>query len=98
MTSGSERERPGDHHPLALPAGQLVRVAQEEPLGRAQAGARQGAGDQLLLGRSPLGEPVDPQPLGHRLVDGVPGVQRAGRVLQDQLHPPPVGLAAPGRE
>ena len=42
--------------------------------------------DQLDLRPARVGDPaVDPQPLGHRLVDGLPGVQRAERVLQHQL-------------
>ena len=44
-----EHHRAGDHDALALAAGDLVRVAREEALGRAQAGARERLGDQRLL-------------------------------------------------
>ena len=90
---GLEDERAGDDDALALAAGQLVRVAQEEALGRAQPGPRQRLGDQLP--RSSPAHAVDPQALGHRLVDGVPRVERAGRVLQHQLHLAAVGLQRP---
>ena len=36
---GLEHQRAGDHHALALATGELVRVAEEEPLGRSQPGA-----------------------------------------------------------
>ena len=51
MTSGSSDERTGDDHALALAAGQLVRVAQEEPLRRPQPGPRQRLGDALAARR-----------------------------------------------
>ena len=47
---GRHRQRAGDQHPLPLPARQLVRVAQEQPLGRPEPGRRQRGGDQLGLG------------------------------------------------
>ena len=69
-----------------------MRVAQEEPLRRPQPRARQRVCDQRLL---VAGHLVDPQPLGYRVVDRVPGVQRPQGVLQHQLHLPAVGLQAP---
>ena len=79
-----------DEHPLLLPAGELVRVAQEQPLGRTQAGLGEGLGDQLGL-TATLGVVrdalVQPDALGHRLVDGLPRVQGPGGVLEDHLHP-----------
>ena len=48
---GDERDRPGDQHTLALAARELVRVAADVPLGRAQSGTRQRVGDEL--GSSP---------------------------------------------
>ena len=54
---GRHRQRAGDQHALALPARQLVRVAQEQPLGRPQAGRRQGGRDQLGLGAAARGRP-----------------------------------------
>ena len=71
-----------------------MRVAQEEALGRPQPGPRQRLGDPRLLVTA---QPVDPQPLGDGLVDRVPRVQRAGRVLQHELDPAPVGLERPAR-
>ena len=70
---GLEDEGAGDDDALALAAGQLVRVAQEEPLGRPEPGARQRLGDPLLLA---VGDAVDPQALGDGLVDAVPRVER----------------------
>ena len=81
-----EHQRTGDDHALALPAGQLMRVAQEEPLRRSQAAPGEGVGDPGLL----VVQLVDPHALGDGLVDGVPRVQRPGRVLQHQLDAAPV--------
>ena len=44
-----ERQRAGDDDALPLAAGQLVRVAQEEPLGRPQPGPGQRLGDPASL-------------------------------------------------
>ncbi len=87
-----QHQRPGDHDPLALTARQLVREAQEEPLRRAQA--------------RPTGRPRRPPArhprtrgcagLGHRVVHRVP-VERAARVLEDQLHAFAVRLQRPAR-
>ena len=44
---GLEHERAGDDDALPLAAGELVRVAQEEALGRAQPGLRQRLGDPV---------------------------------------------------
>ena len=71
-----------------------MRVAQEVALGRPQPDPGQRVGDPGLL---VAGHAVHPQPLGHRLVDGVPRVQRAGRVLQHELHLAAVGLQRPRR-
>ena len=93
-----ERERAGDQHPLPLAARQLVRVAQEERLGRTQPGRRQGGGDQLGLARPGLRDQlVDAQALGDRLVDGVPRVERAERVLEHELDVAPERLQPRGR-
>ena len=84
-----QRQRPGDQHPLLLSAGQLVRVAQEDPLGRAQPRLGERRGHQLHLGAAlgVTGHPLlQPDALGHGLVDGLPRVERAGGVLQHHLH------------
>ena len=95
-TCGLERQRAGDQHALALAAGQLVRVAQEAALRRAAArpgdSAAATSSVSLVAGRD---QPCMPQPLGDRLVDGLPRVQRAGRVLQHQLHPAAVAPCRP---
>ena len=88
-----EDERSRDHHPLALPAGQFVWVAQVEALGWTQSRTRECVGHLGLLA---LVQAVYPQALGYRLVHGVPRVERSGRVLQDQLRPPAVGLQSAG--
>ena len=76
-----------------------MRVAQEEPLRRAQPGLGERRGDQLRLAAA-LGSagdpPVQPDALGHRLVDGLPRVERAGGVLQHHLHLGCGAPAAPG--
>jgi hypothetical protein len=71
-----------------------VRVAQEEALRRPQARERERLGHALLLG---LDHSVDSQALGDGLVDGVPRVERARRVLEHELHAAPVGLQRLGR-
>ena len=91
-----EHQGAGDHHPLALAARELVRVEQVEPLGRTQARAR-----ERLARRAPPRsrrsvawcDAVDPQRLGDDLVDRLPRVERAHRVLEDHLHPTPKCLA-----
>ena len=88
-----EDESSRDHHPLALPAGQFVWVAQVEALRRTQSRTREGVGHLGLLA---LVQAVHPQALGYRLVHGVPRVERSGRVLQDQLRPPAIGLQIAG--
>jgi hypothetical protein len=69
----------GDDHPLSLPPGELVGEAQEEPFGRPEPrpGQRVGHGGRLVGDAA-----VDAQPFGHRVVDGVPRVERAARVLE----------------
>ena len=88
---GRHRQRARDQHPLPLAAGQLVRVAQEQPLGGPQPGRGQRRRDELRLAPAlAVGalEPVQPDALGDRLVDRVPGVERAGRVLEHELDAP----------
>ena len=61
-----QRERTGDHHALPLPARQLVREPQEEPLRRTEPGSRQRLGDELLLvARAPCGS-AGPRPPSRR--------------------------------
>ena len=82
-----QHHRAGDDHALALAARDLVRVAREEALRRAQAGAPQRVGHELLLVSLDL---LDANALGDRLVDRLACVQGAGRVLEDHLGVPAV--------
>ncbi len=52
---GVQHHGAGDHHALALPAGQLVRVEQEEPLGGSQACVRESACATSSSSVSPFG-------------------------------------------
>ena len=85
MNSGLERERPGDADPLALAAGELVRIA--PGVVAAQADDLERVLDLLvaLPCRSliALGE----QALADDVADRHPRVQRPERVLEDDLHP-----------
>ena len=78
---GRHHHGAGDDDPLPLAAGELVGIAQQEPLGRAQPTAGERLGHQQLL----VGQPVDAGPFGHDLVDRLAGVERARRILEDQL-------------
>ncbi len=80
---GAQRQGAGDHHPLPLPAGELTGQPPGVPLGRPELRLLQRGGDDLAL---VTGQAVHPRTFRDGLVDGVPGVQRAGRVLQHQLH------------
>src|SRR5215472_8976455 len=96
--AGVADQGPGDRDPLALPAGELVRVA---------AGVRRGQRYPLEHVRDPaVGLPAaggaeDPERLLDDLADRLPGVQRAVRVLEDVLDLPPrfaAALARGGRQ
>ena len=85
-----DRKRPGDADALALPAGELVRVA--PGVERLEPDHLEELGDALLaLGRRH--HVVQHQRLGENLADGHARVERRERVLEDQLH-----LAAQGAE
>ena len=88
---GLQGHGPGDDHPLALAAGDLVGIAQEEVLRRPQAADGHGLGDPFLLDAV---QALDADALGHGLVDRLAGVQRPGGVLEHHLHGPAVGLGA----
>ena len=83
ISFGLQRERPGDPDPLALPAGELVRIAvvvlgvEPDPL------------EQLLDARfstSPRRDAVEPQRVADDLADALARVQRRVGVLEDHLH------------
>ena len=84
MTSGLQRERPGDADALPLAAGELVRVA-VDVLG-VQADARRaapGRAARAIALRRHLG--VDLERLADDVADRHPRVQRRVRVLHDHL-------------
>ena len=83
-----QHERAGDDDPLPLPTGQLVRVVQEEALRRSHPGAREGL--RHLCALVPVNA-VDPQALGHGLVDRLARVEGSGGILEHHLDLPPVG-------
>ena len=87
---GVHHECPRDDDPLALAAGQLVRVAEGELAGRAQPGALEGGRDPGLLLGSRLDQVVDLERLGHEVVDRLLRVERLVWVLEDDLDPPAV--------
>jgi hypothetical protein len=90
----------GDHHPLTLATGQLMRIEHEEALGWSEPGAGERPGDELLL-RLAVGsdmDPMDPKSLRNDLVDRLTGVERAGRVLEHHLDASAIALkVAPER-
>ena len=89
---GAVGQRHGDHHPLALAAGELVRVGAEALLGVADAdlgqevedaGAGRGAGQAL----------VQREALGDLLLDGVQRVEAGHRLLEDEADVVAAGAA-----
>ena len=83
---GLERQSPGDADPLALTAGELVRVA---------IGHRRQQADQVEQFRDPLPEAaatprhaVDLERFADDLPHPHPRIERPERILEDHLHPP----------
>jgi len=92
---GSQTRARANRHPLPLPPGQLVRVA---------AGVRRGQRYPLRASPRSAGRASRPLPvpktlsgLPDDLADRLPGVQRAVRILEDVLDPPPRFAAALAR-
>ena len=86
---GVEDDRPRQHGPLLLPAGEVGRVLVEELLGRREADPlerRRGPRAQLLAAG---GELVEAQRVGDERADRQRRVERGVRVLEDDLHPLP---------
>ena len=80
--SGLDGERAGDADPLALAAGELVRITSRRVRGQAD------EGQQLGDARRDCGsfaQPVDPERLAQHGADGLAGVERAVGVLEDHL-------------
>ena len=84
---GLEDERGCDRDPLALTAGELVREAVEEELGRRELDLD----ERIANARCPLGlraaEVVDQERLLDRCADPEPRVERLVRILIDDLDP-----------
>ena len=80
---GRPRNRDGDHHPLAHPAAELVRVGPQAPLGRRDADARRAARPPACgrrrapCRRARVSTSID------LVADGEDRVERAHRVLED---------------
>ena len=91
---GAEGHACRDRDSLALASGELVRVAVEEELRRAELDPGQGVVHAFAALRFRAAEPMDQQRLLHSRADGEPRVERLVRVLVDQLHPPPKGPKA----
>ncbi len=92
---GIERQRAGDADPLALAAGEFVRIGVHR-LGP-EAGAFEQRGDALAaLGRR--ADVVHDQRLAHDLARRHARVQRGVGILVDHLHAPPVGQHGLGSE
>ena len=86
---GLEDQRPGDPDALALAARELVRVAPR--VVRLEADQVHHPRD-LAAALAGVAEAVDAQPLADAVADRRARVERRVRVLEDDLHPPPVGL------
>ena len=84
---GLHGQRAGDADALALAAGELVRVA--PGMGGRQAHALQQVGDAFPALGAP-GEVVDVQGLADDLTHGHARVEARERILEDDLHAPPV--------
>ena len=74
-------ERQGDHHPLALPAGELVRVAMPEARREPDRGQELADPVAHLLRAGAL---VQPDRLGDLGIDALHRVERVHRPLEDQ--------------
>ena len=79
-----DRERARDPDPLALAAGELVRVAARRVV--AQPDLREQLVDARIALGGRFGELVDHERLGDRRADRHPRVERRVRVLEDHLH------------
>src|SRR5205807_9967695 len=81
---GIDRDGAGEPDPLALAAGELVRVPARGIGGQAD------DAEQLADARhrfAPAGQAVCAQRLADDSPDAVTGVQRSERILEDHLHP-----------
>ena len=98
MSFGFERERAGDGDALALAAGELVRVARRGGLGQADEAKQLATRTRALGARA---DAVHVERLADDRADLVARVERAERVLEDDLHvapPAPSGGPAPERQ
>ena len=84
MKRGSDRERARDADALALPAAELVRVARRRLRRQADQLEQLGNPPSPLLGAR--ADAVDHQPLADDARDPHARIQRAVRILEDDLH------------
>jgi hypothetical protein len=87
---GVEDDRPGDHRPLFLTAGQIGGVLVEELVRRRKADDLEHLGHTSARLVLVVDEPVDLQRMGDGLADRHRRVERRVRVLEHDLHAPPV--------
>ena len=89
---GLAHEGHRDHHPLAEAAGELVRVLPQPPLRPRDPDLLQQP-HRPVTGRRRACPPVPPLRFDELVADGVGGVQRRHRLLEDHAHPvsPDVG-------
>ena len=83
---GLAHQRHGDHHALAQPAGELVRVLAEAHPRRGDAHAREQLGGAIERGGA-RGAAVALHDLRHLRADGVGRVEARHRLLEDHRHP-----------
>ncbi len=79
---GIAGERHGDHHPLPLPAAELVRVVLQALFRRLDAHVPEQLDAALGASRARAGE-VDPQRLSNLIADREDGVERGHGLLKD---------------
>src|SRR5271165_3770759 len=81
-------EGAGDRHALALPAGQLMRIA------KAMARIETDVGERRENRRVALGDAVNLKRLAQRAIDRPARMQRAVGILEHVLQAPPLGAIA----
>ena len=86
---GLQDQRPGDPDPLSLTPRELVRIAPR--VVRLEAHEVHHPG-YLAAAFAPVAEAVDAQPFADAVGDRCPWIEARVRVLEDHLHPAPIGL------
>ncbi len=89
ISFGLQRERARDTDALALAAGELMR--DNCPSAPAQAHSLEQLGDLRSFALPAADDAVHPQRLGHDVAGRHARIERGERILEDDLHLPPVG-------